>query len=78
MEPASSIIAKLGGEREVAAATGTSYTAPYRWQHPVDKGGTGGRVPSKHIPVLIEMAKARGIALSTDEFFGTTSLAEAS
>jgi len=69
MEPAASIIAKLGGPSAVAAAAGTSYTAPYRWQHPVEKGGTGGRIPAKHIPVLIELAKANGIELEAGDFF---------
>ena len=30
--PASIIIARLGGEAAVVAITGTAYTAPYRWQ----------------------------------------------
>ncbi len=67
--PAFQIIEKLGGEPEVAKATGTSYTAPYRWQHGTEKGGTGGRIPAKHIPTLIEHARLRGVDLSTDDFF---------
>lgn len=79
MEPAASIIAKLGGPGAVAAAAGTSYTAPYRWQHPVEKGGTGGRIPAKHIPVLIDHAKANGIDLSANDFFAPAEpIAEAS
>lgn len=67
--PASKIINLLGGEASVAALTGTSYTAPYRWQSPVDKGGTGGRIPAKHIPKLLEEARERGLTLSADDFF---------
>lgn len=69
MEPAASIIARLGGARIVAAATGTAYTAPYRWQHPTEKGGTGGNIPAKHIPSLLALAKEKGVALTAADFF---------
>lgn len=69
MEPASSIIRKLGGPAVVAKVARTAYTAPYRWQHPVKKGGTGGLIPHKHIPKLLEFARDKGIELSADEFF---------
>lgn len=69
MEPAASIIARLGGARAVAAATGTAYTAPYRWQHPVSRGGTGGAIPAKHIPTLLALAKRKGVRLRAEEFF---------
>jgi len=69
MEPAHTIIKKLGGEAAVAQITGTAYTAPYRWQHPKDKGGTDGTIPSKHIPTLLEYAKSHGVDLSASEFF---------
>lgn len=74
--PASAIIKKLGGEKAVQAATGTAYTAPYRWQASVESGGTGGRIPSKHIPTLIAFAKDNGIELATDEFFTEPTLVE--
>ena len=69
MEPASSIIEKLGGPAKVAEVTGTAYTAPYRWQHATEKGGTGGVIPQKHIPTLLEYARTNGVALTADEFF---------
>ncbi len=69
MEPARSIIQKLGGESVVAELTGTAYTAPYRWQHPREKGGTGGMIPQKHIPVLLKFAMDHHIPLSASEFF---------
>lgn len=69
MEPAHTIIEKLGGEAAVSAATGTSYTAPYRWQHPREKGGTGGVIPQKHIPALLRLAVEQGIDLSPADFF---------
>jgi len=68
MEPAKSIIEKLGGEKVVSEVTKTSYTAPYRWQHPVEKKGTGGVIPSKHIPALVAYARAKGVDLTLDDF----------
>lgn len=66
--PAHSIIKKLGGEAVVSEATGTAYTAPYRWQSDISKGGTGGRIPGRHIPTLLEFAKSKSIPLPVEEF----------
>jgi len=68
MEPAATIIAKLGGERAVAAATGTAYTAPYRWQHPREKGGTGGLIPQRYHLKLLAFAQLKGVELDAAEF----------
>jgi hypothetical protein len=68
MEPAYTIIKRLGGEAAVSRATGTAYTAPYRWQHPVDKGGTGGLIPQKHHPALLEFARRHGKELAPADF----------
>lgn len=73
MEPASSIIKKLGGEAVVAKVTGMAYTAPYRWQHPREKRGTGGAIPAKHIPALMAYAREQGIGLDLSEFFARPS-----
>lgn len=69
MEPAATVIEKLGGPDAVSAATGTSYTAPYRWMAPVDKGGTGGRIPQKHWAALIALAGQKGVPLTADDLF---------
>jgi hypothetical protein len=68
MEPARTIIDRLGGEAEVARITNTAYTAPYRWQHPREKGGTGGVIPQKHHRVLLEYAREKRIRLRAEEF----------
>jgi len=70
MEPAASIIEKLGGPDAVAKATGTAYTAPYRWMAKEEKGGTGGRIPQKHWAALIELGKSNGVDLTPNDFFG--------
>lgn len=68
MEPAASIIKKLGGEARVAAITGTAYTAPYRWQYARAKGGTDGQIPQRYHRVLLDHAAATGVALEPGDF----------
>lgn len=68
MEPASSIIEKLGGEAVVRRITGTAFTAPYRWQHAKEKGGTGGTIPQKYHRLLLEHALAHNVQLTAADF----------
>lgn len=68
MDPASTIITKLGGEAKVSAITETAYTAPYRWQQPKDKGGTGGLIPQRHHPKLLSFAQENKIDLKPADF----------
>lgn len=68
MEPAATIITRLGGEQKVSEITGRAYTAPYRWQQPVEKGGTGGLIPQRLHIKLLDYAAANGIALSPADF----------
>lgn len=68
MDPASSIIKRLGGEAVVSRITETAYTAPYRWQYPREKKGTGGVIPQRHHPVLLDYARSKGIVLRADDF----------
>lgn len=68
MEPAASIILRLGGEAKVSEITGRAYTAPYRWQHPVERGGTGGLIPQRLHVKLLDYARANGIPLSAADF----------
>lgn len=76
-EPAASIIRKLGGEAVVSEATETSYTAPYRWQQPKEKGGTGGIIPHWHHPTLLTLAKERGVDLAPADFLPAPASTEA-
>ncbi len=67
MEPARTIVARLGGAAAVAQVAGTALTAPYRWQYSRARGGTGGRIPQRHHRALLGFARAQGIALSADD-----------
>jgi hypothetical protein len=68
MEPARSIIGKLGGAAAVALLCGTALSAPYRWQSSRARGGTGGLIPQRHHRVLIDFARANHIPLTAEEF----------
>jgi hypothetical protein len=68
MEPAKSIIRKLGGEVAVAAITKTASTAPYRWQYSREKGGTDGLIPQRYHRTLLDYAAANGVDLRAEDF----------
>jgi len=68
MEPASSIIAKLGGPNRVAEITHVHRTRVSNWKRAKDAGGTGGLIPFKHVPALLDAARDLGIRLSADDF----------
>lgn len=68
MEPARSIIEKLGGEAKVAELTDVSLNNPYRWQYSRDKGGTGGLIPQKYHRLLLDYARSNGIDLRAEDF----------
>ena len=68
LEPASSIISRLGGLSIVQSVTGASRTRVYRWTQPKEKGGTGGIIPLSHAPKLLSYARESGVALSANDF----------
>ncbi|GLS75968.1 hypothetical protein GCM10007904_13030 [Oharaeibacter diazotrophicus] len=71
-DPAASIILRLGGVSEVAEIAQVDVSRVCRWRLPKgDSGGTGGVIPTRHVPVLLRAAKMRGIALSAEDFFMT-------
>jgi len=68
MEPANTIIGRLGGFTAVAAIAGVHRTRVYSWTWDKDKGGTGGLIPAKHMVSLISYANTKGIELSGNDF----------
>lgn len=77
MEPAQSIVKKLGGPSIVAGIVGVHRTRVSNWSRPKSAGGTGGLIPLKHIPTLIEAASDRNIVLTAEEFLPRTAEAAA-
>lgn len=68
MEPAKTIISKLGGAAIVAQAAGVHRTRVYGWMREKQKGGTGGSIPLKAAMKLLPYAREKGIPLSSDDF----------
>jgi len=69
MEPASTLIKRLGGPSAIAAFLGLHRTRVSKWQAPTDKGGTGGKIPMRHWDGLFQLAGQKGIALTTDDLY---------
>lgn len=69
MEPAQSIINKIGGPNVVAGWLGISVTQVYRFTYSKEKGGTGGLIPATHQQTLLDKAKAADIPLQPADFF---------
>lgn len=65
-EPAYSVIEKLGGKSEVAEYLGLDKSTLSRWCQP-RPSGTGGLVPQRYWPLLIEMARIQGVRISLKE-----------
>ncbi len=68
MEPAHSIIVKLGGPSVVASVVGVHRTRVSNWRRPREKGGTGGTIPQGHHLNLIDYAASIGITLTAQDF----------
>ena len=71
LEPARSIIERLGGVDVVAGITGKHRTRVFRWMYPPDRGGTGGMIPLREIPKLLKFATSTGKRLRHADFFNT-------
>lgn len=68
MEPASTIIKRLGGPSKVAKVVGVHRTRVSNWMRPRSVGGADGTIPFRHVPRLIEHARSVGVDLSADDF----------
>jgi hypothetical protein len=72
MEPAQTIIRKLGGPSAVAKIVGVHRTRVSSWQRERARGGTGGRIPQNHISAMLAYAREQNIPLAPDEFYSET------
>lgn len=68
MEPARTIIRKLGGPNKVSEVAGVHRTRVSNWARPKEAGGTGGNIPFKHVPALLAHAREIGVDLSANDF----------
>jgi translation initiation factor IF-1 len=68
LNPAKSIIERLGGVDVVAEICGKDRTRVYRWMYPRKRGGTGGLIPQTEFHKLLDYAKRHGIRLRPGDF----------
>lgn len=65
-DPAHSVIEKLGGRTVVADTLGLDKSTLSRWCQP-RPSGTGGMIPQRYWPQLIEMARKQRVRISLKE-----------
>lgn len=63
IEPAFTVLERLGGKSAVAAELNLAPSTLSRWCQPVP-AGTGGTIPQRHWSALLELAKKRHIDLT--------------
>ena len=78
MEPAKTIITKLGGPGVVASIVEVHRTRVSNWKRPRGHGGTGGLIPQKYHRLLLDYAAENSIDLSAEDFLPAREDQEAS
>ena len=76
MEPAASIIKRLGGNTVVARACERLPVTVYRWKLPRSRGGTGGRIPVSCRAHLLRLANSRGVSIAPEDLLSPDELAQ--
>ena len=66
-EPAASVIARLGGLSRVAIVCDLHISTVQRWRMAKAKGGTGGVIPAKYMPVLLREAEHASINITAKD-----------
>lgn len=68
MEPARTIISRLGGNSKVAKICGVKRSTAWKWGQPKEKGGTGGIIPKDHASDIIEAGRRIGFDIPLSAF----------
>lgn len=68
LEPAQTIISRLGGPAAVAKLVSVHRTRVSNWKRPRDKGGTGGLIPQQYHRTLLDHAELNAIPLAAEDF----------
>ena len=69
LEPASTVLAKIGGVEVASKVTGKHVSRVYRWTYPREKGGTGGVIPHDDATKLLKHASENNLELTAADFF---------
>jgi hypothetical protein len=76
MDPAKTVIEKIGGAEAAARITGKHISRVYRWMYSPARGGTGGVVPHAAAVKLLDHARESNIPLAAEDFIQATVKAE--
>lgn len=71
--PACNVVFALGGPNAVGAYLGIHRTRVSNWMRPKDRGGSGGIIPTWHVPKLLLLARELGVGLSAADFLPSPS-----
>ncbi|WP_036010625.1 hypothetical protein [Bradyrhizobium yuanmingense] len=71
LEPAATIVARLGGPAVVAGVVSVHRTRVSNWKRPKEKGGTGGLIPQKYHRPLLDYAARNEIDLKAEDFLAS-------
>jgi hypothetical protein len=66
LEPAFSVVEKLGGKAAVADTLNLDKSTLSRWCQPAPQG-TGGMIPQRYWPQLVEMARKQKVRITLKE-----------
>lgn len=66
LEPAYSVVERLGGKTVVSERLKLNKSTLSRWCQRVPYG-TGGMIPQRHWPTLLDMAREAGVSLTVQE-----------
>lgn len=74
LEPAATVVRKMGGVPMVARVLGLTHSAVYRWMWPQRPGpgesrGTGGLIPVRRQQEILEWSRRNGNHIKADDFF---------
>ena len=69
LEPARTIIDMCGGVKALSQMINVAKSNVYRWSYPVERGGSGGMIPTRQQAKLLAAARAKGIDLRPEHFF---------
>jgi len=61
------LINRLGGHAKVAKMLGITRAAVYQWTWPVERGGTGGLIPTTSLKALVVAARLNGHLLTSED-----------
>ena len=69
LDPARTVIDRVGGIAVAAEVTGTHFSRVYRWMRPKEVGGTDGIIPADAQQALMDYAREKSLPLRPDDFF---------